>query len=103
MEEATELFDLQQQMLVRTREVAVAPPPPSPTRRAGPVTPAATTRPAGMVGEDALWETLPIIAAAAGVFAAIFKRAQGVPLPSRDAHREEPSSGSPPEGSTRTR
>ena len=73
MEEATELFEIQNVMIARATA-----PPPGPRRTP---TGAAATAPAGggtnsILSEDMLWESLPPLAAALGIFAAIMKRAQ---------------------------
>ena len=78
MEEATELFEIQQQMLARMRAVAMAPPPPPPP---GPgvavrAPPTGAPRPIQLLEEDVMWEAMPVLAAAAGVLAAVLKRSQ---------------------------
>jgi hypothetical protein len=90
MEEATELFELQQQMLFRLRAAAAMPPPPTPPGTRGPAPRAPSVegaRPSALANEDLLWEGLPVLAAAAGVLAAVLKRSQelgaaSAPLPS---------------------
>ncbi|MGI0053447.1 MAG: hypothetical protein ACRECR_04210, partial [Thermoplasmata archaeon] len=76
IEEATELFELQQRLIL-----AASPPPPRPTGLPPPPPPRPVGTPsagnaAGLLGEDALWEAMPFVAAAAGVFAAVLKRAE---------------------------
>jgi hypothetical protein len=79
MEEATELFAIQQQIIIRV-QAQVLPPPPPPTSpqggspRAAPS--GAAPRGAAPTGDDRLWEALPALAAAVGIFAAVLKRAQ---------------------------
>ena len=79
MEEATELFSIQQAMIRR------APPPPPPdesgTGAAAPPPPQSSA-PTGLAlpsVDDALWMTLLTMGAGAGVLAAVFKRAQEGP------------------------
>ncbi|MGI0132926.1 MAG: hypothetical protein ACREDK_07560 [Thermoplasmata archaeon] len=82
MEEATELFAIQQQMIRRA-------PPPAPTDDSAtssttptPPAPSPADLTVGMPSvDDALWMTLLTLGAGAGVLAAILKRARDGPLP----------------------
>jgi hypothetical protein len=93
MEEATELFQIQQQMIARVQAMA---PPPSPFPTPPPPPPAmsgrtqAVTAPAAS-SDDLLWEALPVLAAGAGILAAVLKRAQAGP--------PEPKAATPPPAS----
>ncbi|HEV2317878.1 MAG TPA: hypothetical protein VGV89_09960 [Thermoplasmata archaeon] len=105
MEEATELFELQQQMVLRARMAAIAVASPAPSGPAPPRPASATGTPAPgasnlVVSEDALWESLPALAGALGIFAALLKRAQsgsGDAPPS--SARPASGRGSPPPAS----
>jgi hypothetical protein len=78
MEEATELFTLQQQIL-RAQAMRLPPPPPPPP---GPGIPRVATS-TGLSGmdQDLFWVGLPALAAAAGIFAAMLKRSHSPPGP----------------------
>jgi hypothetical protein len=90
MEEATELFALQQQLLDRVgREpIAARPPPAPPPPPAGLAGSRAPSGPASRPAPDALWEALPVVAAAAGILAALLKRGRA---PAEPAGRAEPT------------
>ena len=93
MEEATELFSIQQAMIRR-----VPPPPPTDDSGTGSL-PAPPPEPNAATGltvpsvDDALWMTLLTMGAGAGVLAAIFKRAQEGPRPEGTAPSGSPSTG----------
>ena len=90
MEEATELFELQQQLMV-IRLRTPPPSPPSPSERvAAPAAPAGPP-PSGMLTDDALWEAMPVLAAAAGVLAAVLKKShEPAPAPPTPAPPAQP-------------
>lgn len=100
MEEATELFQIQQQMVARAQAIANAtaaaaapippPPPAAGAPKAAPRT-ASTTAAAGT--DDLLWESLPVLAAGAGILAAVLKRAQEGPRPAPASKAEAASEG----------
>jgi hypothetical protein len=85
MEEATELFSLQQTMIARAAVMNVAPPP-TPTDAEDstvPEPPARTVRDAGTpaVSDETLTLTLLAMGAGAGLLAAVLKRARDGPKP----------------------
>ncbi|MCI4323890.1 MAG: hypothetical protein L3K03_07755 [Thermoplasmata archaeon] len=81
IEEAQELYELQQALILRlsspppTRYVA---PPPAPAADA-PASPVARPTATFTLGDDALWLGLLGLGASAGIFAAILKRSQAGP------------------------
>ncbi|MHB8351620.1 MAG: hypothetical protein ACYDFT_02865 [Thermoplasmata archaeon] len=93
IEEATELFEIQQRMIVISSSTPPSPPPtgaPPAAPNTGAPTPSAS--PPSFLGADALWEALPALAAGAGILAAVLKRAELGPRGPRSA----PSAGTPP-------
>ena len=99
MEEATELFALQQQIIARMEAQASLPPPPPPSEMTMTVPRVGKPIPGtgGLTSEDAVWEGLPALAAAAGIFAALFKRAQsGDPVPPPSTSPSPPRPSDPP-------
>jgi hypothetical protein len=98
LEEATELFALQQAMVARAQADAVriargAAAPPPPARGPSPVPAAPAT--VGLSSEDALWLGALGLGAAAGLLAAILRRAR------EPTARERASGGTEPEPSRR--
>lgn len=92
MEEATELFAMQQEM-IRRAGGRPAPPPPAP---AAPGAPSATAPPppvATLPADDQLWLGLLAMGAGAGVLAAVLKRAREGPP------QERPGAGATGKGS----
>ncbi len=92
IEEATELFEIQQRMIVVAAAPAVDNRPRSPEPPPAPSTPGTPSSAKGLPrpGDDALWEALPVLAAGAGILAAVLKRAglgptAGVPPPAPSA------------------
>jgi hypothetical protein len=80
MEEATELFTLQQAMLVRIQATVSSPPPSSlPGPRAATRAPSSGGAASALSNEDVLWESMPVLAGALGILAAVLKRSQEPP------------------------
>jgi hypothetical protein len=89
MEEATELFAIQQQLVIRASI-----PPPVPSTPGGspappPPPPSGGSLPA--LDQDMFWIGLPALAAAAGIFAAMLKRSQEPPLDPGSSAKEAPT------------
>jgi hypothetical protein len=76
MEEATELFALQQRIIARSRATPATPPGPEPrAREKGSETPRARRETYDLT-DDRIWEGLLLFGPAAGILAAILKRSR---------------------------
>jgi hypothetical protein len=89
MEEATELFAIQQQLVIRAN---LPPPTPSTVGSSAPrppPPPPGSTLPT--IDQDMFWVGLPALAAAAGIFAAMLKRSQEPPRAPDSSAKEAPT------------
>lgn len=99
MEEATELFALQQAMIRAAYQPAPSssrapPPPPPPPSASSPTASVAPLRP--MLSDDAFLLGLMAIGAGSGLIAALIKRSQELSPGVRSPERKTPPSAAPP-------